>query len=117
MSNFLLEFDFNSIFCYDNLVHDLELLLWNWIQNVQCQSLQFLKCLIVVYTQYSRHQIKVWFIKHIIFNLIICWTWFAHLQHSRCDHNEKDLCENVMKTIFGTKAIVVIWEDLKECGT
>ncbi len=25
-------------------------------------------------------------------------------------------CENVMKTIFGMKNIVAIWEDLKECN-
>jgi hypothetical protein len=25
-------------------------------------------------------------------------------------------CENVMKTIFGMKSTITIWEDLKECN-
>jgi len=29
---------------------------------------------------------------------------------------EKNLCENILKTIFGTKDFVVIQEDFKECG-
>jgi hypothetical protein len=29
---------------------------------------------------------------------------------------ENNLCENVMKTIFGAKDMPTIWENLKECG-
>jgi hypothetical protein len=31
-------------------------------------------------------------------------------------HYEKNLCENILKTIFGITNTVVAWEDLKECG-
>ncbi len=31
-------------------------------------------------------------------------------------HCEKNLCESVLKTIFGVKDIMVVCEDLKECG-
>jgi hypothetical protein len=31
-------------------------------------------------------------------------------------HCENNLCENVMKTIFGAKVMLVVWEDFKECG-
>jgi len=31
-------------------------------------------------------------------------------------HCEKNLCENVVKTIFSNKDIVAIREDLKDCG-
>jgi hypothetical protein len=32
-------------------------------------------------------------------------------------HCAKNICENVMKTIFGMKNTIVVWEDLKECNT
>ncbi len=31
-------------------------------------------------------------------------------------HNEKNICENVMKPIFGTKDTITIQKDLKECN-
>lgn len=30
-------------------------------------------------------------------------------------HYEKNMCENILKTIFGIKDMVVVQEDLKEC--
>jgi len=30
-------------------------------------------------------------------------------------HYEKNMCENILKTIFGIKDMVVVQKDLKEC--
>ncbi len=31
-------------------------------------------------------------------------------------HMEKNICENIVQTIFGIKDIIVMWQDLKEEG-
>jgi hypothetical protein len=39
----------------------------------------------------------------------------AHMQYFGYDACKKNLCENILKSIFGNKNIVAI-QDLKECG-
>lgn len=44
------------------------------------------------------------------------WTRIVDPKYIGCHNYEKNLCENVLKTIFGIKDTLAIQKDLKECG-
>jgi hypothetical protein len=52
------------------------------------------------------------------FRIVMFVNWHVLFIHNTLDvmHYGKNLCEDVMNTIFGTKETTTFWEDLKDCG-